>query len=179
MHCGLIIHGNAIYADPLSDLQAHIGLDHHLNDNHQPQIALLASSASIELVSLSARVTSVKFQKGVVVTDTETPGSGNKNTNQNQIQGDLPAVENLQAGQSPLTTAGQHIFHVTMSQCYHIIMFPNPNVSTSQYSSIKNSSAPPSIDHASHNVSREQQFFDMDTAVSYRLVLSLFNHYFY
>ena len=107
----------------------------------------------------------------------ETPGSGNKNTNQNQIQGDLPAVENLQAGQSPLTTAGQHIFHVTMSQCYHIIMFPNPNVSTSQYSSIKNSSAPPSIDHASHNVSREQQFFDMDTAVSYRLVLSLFNHY--
>ena len=30
-------------ADSLGDLQAHIGLDHHLNDNHQPQIALLAS----------------------------------------------------------------------------------------------------------------------------------------
>ena len=27
-------------ADPLGDLQAHIGLDHHLlDDNHQPQIA--------------------------------------------------------------------------------------------------------------------------------------------
>ena len=113
---------------------------------------------------------------GPIDRTTETPGSANKNTNQNQIQGDLPAVENLQGGQSPLITAGQHIFHVTMSQCYHIIMFPNPNVSTSQYSSIKNSSAPPSIDHASHNVSREQQFFDMDTAVSYRLVLGT-NHY--
>ena len=46
-------------ADPLGDLQAHIGLDHHLSDdNHQPQIALLASLASIELVSSSARVTS-------------------------------------------------------------------------------------------------------------------------
>ena len=53
-------------ADHLGDLQAHIGLDHHLNDNHQPQIALLASSASIELVSSSARVTSVKFHKGLV-----------------------------------------------------------------------------------------------------------------
>ena len=42
----------------------HIGLDHHLlDDNHQPQIAILASSASIELVSSSARVTSVKFHK--------------------------------------------------------------------------------------------------------------------
>ena len=49
-------------ADPLDDLQAHIGLDHHLNDNHQPQIAILASSASIELVSSSARVISAKFQ---------------------------------------------------------------------------------------------------------------------
>merc|ERR1719192_2077422 len=29
-------------------------------------------------------------------------------------------------------------------------------------------SAPPIIEHASHNASREQQFFDMDTAVSYR-----------
>ena len=60
-------------ADPLGDFQAHIGLDHHLlDDNHQPQIALLASSASIELVSSSARVTSVKFQKGLGVRDTGT-----------------------------------------------------------------------------------------------------------
>ena len=61
-------------AAPLGDLQANIGLDHHLNDNHQPQIALLASSASIELVSSSAKVTSVKFQKGVVGSGIETPG---------------------------------------------------------------------------------------------------------
>ena len=62
-------------ADPLGDLQAHIGLDHHLlDDSHQPQIALLASSASIELVSSSARGASTKFQKGLVVTDIETPG---------------------------------------------------------------------------------------------------------
>ena len=54
-------------ADPLGDLQAHIGLDHHLlDDNHQPQIALLASSASIELVSSSARVTSAKSQPKVL-----------------------------------------------------------------------------------------------------------------
>ena len=26
--------------DPLGDLLAHIGLDYHLNDDHQPQIAL-------------------------------------------------------------------------------------------------------------------------------------------
>ena len=52
-------------ADPLDDLQAHIGLDHHLNDNHQPQIAILASSASIELVSSSARGTSAKFHKAL------------------------------------------------------------------------------------------------------------------
>ena len=58
----LVIHHPA---DPLGDLLAHIGLDHHLNDDHQPQIALLASSASIELVSSSARVTSAKFQKGL------------------------------------------------------------------------------------------------------------------
>ena len=66
-------------ADPLGDLIAHIGhlpssltLHHHLNDDHQLQIALLASdsSASIELASPSARVTSTNFQKGVV----ETPG---------------------------------------------------------------------------------------------------------
>ena len=67
-------------ADPLDDLQAQIGLNHHLNDNHQPQIALLASSASIELVSASARVTSAKSQPKVleVFRDTgtpETPGS--------------------------------------------------------------------------------------------------------
>ena len=68
-------------ADPLGDLQAHIGLDHHLNDNQQPQITLLAS-ASIELVSSSARITSVKFQKALGVTPgpidrtPETPGSG-------------------------------------------------------------------------------------------------------
>ena len=37
-------HPNHHLADPLSDLQAHIGLCHHLNDNHQPQIALFASS---------------------------------------------------------------------------------------------------------------------------------------
>ena len=62
-------------ADPLADLQAHIGLDHHLlDDNHQPQIALLASSASIELVSSSARVTSAKFQKGLVGRELERPG---------------------------------------------------------------------------------------------------------
>ena len=54
-------------ADPLGDLQAHIGLDHHLNDNHQPQIALMASSVIIELVSSSARVVSAKFQLGLGV----------------------------------------------------------------------------------------------------------------
>ena len=60
-------------AAPLGDLQTHIGLDHHLNDNHQPQITLLASSASIELVSSSARVTSAKFHKVLyVVRDTGT-----------------------------------------------------------------------------------------------------------
>ena len=36
-------------------------LHYHLNDNHQPQIAILASPASIELVSSSARVKSAKF----------------------------------------------------------------------------------------------------------------------
>ena len=61
-------------AAPLGDLQTYIGLDHHLNDNHQPQIALLASSASIELVSSSARVTSVKFHKALGCSDIETPG---------------------------------------------------------------------------------------------------------
>ena len=60
-------------ANPLGDLQAYIGPDHHLNDNHQPQIALLASSASIELVSSSARVISAKFQKRLVRTDRQTP----------------------------------------------------------------------------------------------------------
>ena len=59
-------------ADPLDDLQGHIGLDHHLNDNHQPQIALLASSASIGLVSASARITSAKFHKAVVVREAGT-----------------------------------------------------------------------------------------------------------
>ena len=39
-----------------------------------PWIVLLALSGSIELVSLSARVTSVKFQKGVVLTDGRTSG---------------------------------------------------------------------------------------------------------
>ena len=72
-------------ADPLGDLQAHIRLNHHLNDNHQPQIALLASSDIIELVSSSARVTSVKFHKvpevqrpGHIDRTPETPGSGKK-----------------------------------------------------------------------------------------------------
>ena len=36
--------------------------------------ALLALSVSIEFVFSSARVTSVKFQKGVVVSELETPG---------------------------------------------------------------------------------------------------------
>ena len=69
-------------ANPLGDLQAHIGLGHHLNDNHQPQIAILASSASIGLVSASARVTSAKFHKaaverpGPIDRTPETPGSG-------------------------------------------------------------------------------------------------------
>ena len=67
-------------ADPLGDLQADIGLDCHLNDNHQPQIALLASSASIELVSSSARVISVKFQQGLVLRDTETHRPDPKDT---------------------------------------------------------------------------------------------------
>ena len=74
-------------ADPLGDLQAHIGLDQHLlDDNHQPQIALLASLASIELVSSSARVTSAKFHKvpevqrpGPIDRTPETPGSGKNN----------------------------------------------------------------------------------------------------
>ena len=60
------------------------GVNHHLNDNHQPQIALLASSASIELVSASARVTSAKSQPkvsdierpGPIDRTPETPGSG-------------------------------------------------------------------------------------------------------
>ena len=81
-------------ADPLGDLQAHIGLDHHLlDDNHQPQIALLASPASIELVSSSARVTSAKFHKvlyvgrelerpGPIDRTPETPGSGKKICNE-------------------------------------------------------------------------------------------------
>ena len=58
-------------AAPLGDLQTYIGLDHHLNDNHPPQIALLASSASIELVSSSA---SAKFHKTAIRSDIETPG---------------------------------------------------------------------------------------------------------
>ena len=58
-------------ADPLGDLQAHIGLDHHLNDNYQPQITLLSSSASIELASSLARVTSVKSQPKVLYVGTE------------------------------------------------------------------------------------------------------------
>ena len=60
-------------ADPLGDLIAHIGhlhtsllLHHHLNDHHQFQIALLASSVSIGLVSSSARVTSANFQNGLL-----------------------------------------------------------------------------------------------------------------
>ena len=68
-------------ADPLGDLIAHIGhlhtsllLHHHLNDDHQLQIALLASSVSIGLVSSLARVTSAKFQKGVGWRELETPG---------------------------------------------------------------------------------------------------------
>ena len=78
-------------ADPLGDLIAHIGhlhtsllLHHHLNDHHQLQIAILASSVSIDLVSLSARVTSAKSQPKLLYRQTpgpidrtpETPGSG-------------------------------------------------------------------------------------------------------
>ena len=79
-------------ADPLGYLMAHIGhlhtslpLHHHLNDDLQLQFALLASSASIELVSSSARVTSAKFHKvpdrqrpGPIDRTPETPGSGKK-----------------------------------------------------------------------------------------------------
>ena len=50
-------------ADPLGDLQAHIGLDHHLDDDNQLQIALLASSIHVELESSSVRVASVKVNK--------------------------------------------------------------------------------------------------------------------
>ena len=39
-----------------------------------PWVALLTLSVSIELVSSSARVTSVKFQKGVRRTDRQTSG---------------------------------------------------------------------------------------------------------
>ena len=56
-------------ADPLDDLLAHTGhipvnllLHHHPDDDHHLQIVLLASSAGIELVSSSARVTSANFQ---------------------------------------------------------------------------------------------------------------------
>ena len=79
------------YSNVLGDLQPHIGLDHHLNDNHQPQIALLASSVSIELVSSSARVTSAKSQPklpdierpGPIDRTPETPGSGKNGVRKN------------------------------------------------------------------------------------------------
>ena len=70
-------------ADPLGDLIDHIGhlhislpLHHHLNDDLQLQFDLLASSASIELVSSSARVTWAKSQPKLlyVCTWIETPG---------------------------------------------------------------------------------------------------------
>ena len=71
----------------IEHLHVNLLLHQHLNDNHHLQIALLASSASIELVSSSARVTSAKFQKGLVCMyivqrpgpidrASETPGSG-------------------------------------------------------------------------------------------------------
>ena len=76
-------------ADPLDDLLAHTGhipvnllLHHHPDDDHHLQIVLLASSAGIELVSSSTRVTSAKFHKGLVERPgpidrtPETPGSG-------------------------------------------------------------------------------------------------------
>ena len=65
----------ALPGDHLSHLAllAHIGLDHHVNDNYQPQITLLASSASIEMASSSARVTSVsKSSCMYVCTEAET-----------------------------------------------------------------------------------------------------------
>ena len=59
-------------ANPIGDLlvlieHLHVNLllHQHLNDNQHLQIALLASLASIELVSSSARVTSAKFQKAL------------------------------------------------------------------------------------------------------------------
>ena len=86
-------------ANLLSDLiLAHMGylhtsllLHHHLNGNHQLQIALLASSVTIELVASSSRVTSAKFQPKVLYSyrDTRTgqdqghlgpPDSGKKVT---------------------------------------------------------------------------------------------------
>ena len=60
-------------ADLLGDVIAHIEHLHtslpllrHLNDDHQLQIALLASSVSIELVSSSSRVTTAKSQQTVL-----------------------------------------------------------------------------------------------------------------
>ena len=47
----------------IGHLHTSLLLHHHLNNDHQFQIALLASSVSIELVSSSARVTSAKFHK--------------------------------------------------------------------------------------------------------------------
>ena len=47
---------------------------HHLNDDNNLPIALLAPAVRIELVSSSARVTSAKFQKGVGSRELETPG---------------------------------------------------------------------------------------------------------
>ena len=78
-------------SDVVESLGISIPLHHRLKDNHQLQIALLASSVSIELVSSSARVTSAKFHKAVVQTSgpidrtPETPGSGKKQK-QNMIQ---------------------------------------------------------------------------------------------
>ena len=77
-------------ADP-EHLHTSLPLHHHLNDDHQLQIALLASSVTIELVASSSRVTSAKFQPKVLYSyrDTRTgqdqghlgpPDSGKKVT---------------------------------------------------------------------------------------------------
>ena len=93
--CQSVFNGKYAHSEPSSGAFLQLGisipatslpLHHHLNDDHQPQIALLASSPSIELVSSSARVTSAKSQSklSLVVTPgpidrtPETPGSGEK-----------------------------------------------------------------------------------------------------
>ena len=68
--CQSVFNGKYAHSEPSSGAILQLGisiyhytslpLHHHLNDDLQLQFALLASSASIELVSSSARVTSAK-----------------------------------------------------------------------------------------------------------------------